>query len=668
MKTIKTIFLNSLIVVLLSGVSAPPVYSQTSNEEKLQIQIEELLSQISALQEVLKSRGEGGQCPIFYSNLKMTSRGSEVSSLQSYLLEQGFSVPSGATGYFGEETIKALSAFQSTHNIDPAVGFFGPATRSKIQRLCASIATADLAEKAEQQRLKERDEQRELQAKKDAEREKEREKREQEEEEAGLALVTKPIAVPNPFPEVESKPAPAPAPILEPEPVPTPEPEPEPEPAPDPTPLSPIDGKVLYDEDIAEVMPVSTVDNPHVPLGLQAQFNVDYQGAFRALAGGESSSNFAVGTLGFNPSKNSLFLAGHAHHNGIAEFQIPDSFSFESEAKNILKADVLQSYVKLLDDSNNDKITGMLAYGDNLLVTSEVWYDGNGRNKNNLQSLNINDIASSDKSLKQLDGAARIAGYMSPIPNGMQSTLDGDYLVGWSSVYSITSRYSQGPSLATFKPQDAIDNELQIPTDIKQVYPLYTGDLVPGANGWQDEVSPIWSALAKGRYGFIIPDTSIFMVVGSQAGLHSGIGYKITQDNGNLCGGGCTYEASDNYNYYWLYDVHEIVADSDLSDAKPFSYGKWIMPFKGQIKGAVFDPDSSNLYISISGAARVGKYDRPPMIVAYSIVASGDMALKNADAQTTASAQTITQLSQQAQIESILKQIAALQEIIDSQQ
>jgi hypothetical protein len=210
---------------------------------------------------------------------------------------------------------------------------------------------------------------------------------------------------------------------------------------------------------------------------------------------------------------------------------------------------------------------------------------------------------------------------MSKIPINMQTALGGKYLVGWSSVFAITSRHSQGPSLAVFSPQDALDTDLLVANDIKQVYPIYKGDLVAGAHKYTGKpASPIWSALAKGRYGFIIPKTSTFMVVGSQGGIHSGIGYKIIQEGKNkACAGGCTNDPKDNYNYYWLFDTNEMLENENPWDLKPFSYGKWRMPFSGSILGATFDDNNNMLYMSISSAARTGNYDRPPMIVAYKI-------------------------------------------------
>lgn len=52
--------------------------------------------------------------------------------LQKFLIAAGYSLPAGATGYFGAQTRSALAKYQSTHGITPAVGYFGTATRTLV--------------------------------------------------------------------------------------------------------------------------------------------------------------------------------------------------------------------------------------------------------------------------------------------------------------------------------------------------------------------------------------------------------------------------------------------------------------------------------------------------------------------------------------------------------
>ncbi|PIW96259.1 hypothetical protein COZ83_01845, partial [Candidatus Kaiserbacteria bacterium CG_4_8_14_3_um_filter_50_23] len=56
----------------------------------------------------------------------MGSTGADVTCLQNALIAGGFSIPAGATGYFGTQTRAAVASWQSSKNIAPAVGYFGP--------------------------------------------------------------------------------------------------------------------------------------------------------------------------------------------------------------------------------------------------------------------------------------------------------------------------------------------------------------------------------------------------------------------------------------------------------------------------------------------------------------------------------------------------------------
>ena len=401
------------------------------------------------------------------------------------------------------------------------------------------------------------------------------------------------------------------------------EPEPEPEPE---EPPEPILGQVLFDEDIALIQPISTPYDVKFPLGLLAQFNMEYKGAFRPYSKNSvSSSNHAQGALAYCADRQSIFMAGHDKERSVAEYKIPASLTITDVVKDMPVAECLQNYVSVLPPKSykrNLQITGLLAYQDSLIVTHGSWYDGGGSYSTDIQAFNITDINQEHSPLRNLQGNAYAAGYMSAIPDDAQSKLGGNFLLGWASNKSITSRYSQGASLYTFKPQDVIDNEI-VSTSAKQYYPMELGKmLVDGAHHTRNkDVSPIWGPMSKANYGFIVPNSNIFVLLGSHAGIHSGIFYKEDKEqNTRRTSGSATYDASDYYNYYWLYNVDEILAGESPWSTKPFSYGKLNLPFKGHLNGATFDGNET-LYITVSHAGAVGKYDRPPLILSYSITA-----------------------------------------------
>lgn len=396
----------------------------------------------------------------------------------------------------------------------------------------------------------------------------------------------------------------------------------EPEPEPEQPPAPPIEGQVLFDEDLAEEQPQSTPLNVHIPFGLQSPFDIEYKGAFRVTARGERASNGATGTLGYNAENNSIFLAGHSRYWSIAEFAIPNQLSYETSARNIVNAELLQDYAPVLPQKANHVVIGLLADKGVLTVTSEDWYDADNEYKTNIQAFNLNDITEPLAPARFLEGGSLTAGYMSAIPEDAQALLGGEFLVGWASNGSITSRYSQGPSLNTFLPIDAITNEV-VNVDTKQVYPFPSHMMdSKGANHGEQPTSPVWTILSKGLYGFVVPNSNVFMVIGSSGGSHHGIGYKGTP-NGfpNRVDGYYPFEWSDRYNYFWLFDINDIASNESHWESKPFSYGKWSHPYSGMVGGATFDHENNLLYISIKGAGKVGRYDNPPLIVSYKITA-----------------------------------------------
>lgn len=74
-------------------------------------------------------------------NLTLGATGNDVIALQNFLIIHGYTIPAGATGYFGSQTQSALVAYQRANGISPAVGYFGPLTRAAIARATISAST-----------------------------------------------------------------------------------------------------------------------------------------------------------------------------------------------------------------------------------------------------------------------------------------------------------------------------------------------------------------------------------------------------------------------------------------------------------------------------------------------------------------------------------------------
>lgn len=68
---------------------------------------------------------------VFTRDLTVGATGTDVTCLQTNLIAMGYSIPAGATGYFGSQTKAAVSAWQTQNAVSPAAGYFGSISRSK---------------------------------------------------------------------------------------------------------------------------------------------------------------------------------------------------------------------------------------------------------------------------------------------------------------------------------------------------------------------------------------------------------------------------------------------------------------------------------------------------------------------------------------------------------
>lgn len=151
---------------------------------------------------------------------------------------------------------------------------------------------------------------------------------------------------------------------------------------------------------------------------------------------------------------------------------------------------------------------------------------------------------------------------------------------------------------------------------------------VPGDNN-------LWTEESWAGYGFIVPGSRTYLTIGESGGHFSGIGYKARQNGqttGN-CPGPCPYDRDDFYNYYWLWDVNDLLAVKNGSmqayDVRPYAYGEFNAPFQmnlytglprhNPIRGGVYDSVSGLLYLTIHGGQSTGQYGVKPLVVAYKI-------------------------------------------------
>lgn len=362
--------------------------------------------------------------------------------------------------------------------------------------------------------------------------------------------------------------------------------------------------------------------------------DLSYKGAFRlpATTFGASSLNYSQGPIAYNPSNHSLLMVGHAHQQAIAEFAIPIlAKSTDLSALTMANAPI-QNFLEVLERAkenaqNLDQIGGLAVVEGKLLVNAYEYYDAPGDNTQSMLSLSqADDMASANVEgfFSVQGGAGHTSGWISSIPNEWQSLIGGTHITGQSSGIPIISRTSVGPSAFAFNPSD-VSSKDPIPTttllDFSLDNPLHEDLSNESGN------NKSWTHLSQAIYGFIVPGTRTYLTLGHSGGHESGVCYKCTQDNDNLCGGYCAPKADDYASFYWLWDMNDLLAvksgSKESFDVRPYAYGELAVPFGNAAQplgGGAFDPVTGQLYLTVQKADRAqGEYSNPPVVIVYTL-------------------------------------------------
>lgn len=115
----------ALSLVAVSPASAAVDFSTMSTAD-LQALFAQLQSRLGGVQAPAMT------APTFTRSLTLGSSGADVTALQNWLIGKGYSIPAGATGYFGAQTKAAVAAYQLAKGIAPAAGYFGPVTQARV--------------------------------------------------------------------------------------------------------------------------------------------------------------------------------------------------------------------------------------------------------------------------------------------------------------------------------------------------------------------------------------------------------------------------------------------------------------------------------------------------------------------------------------------------------
>ena len=119
---------------------APAAQADTASDQAM---IASLQAQLAALQAHMSMTTTSGSMMMttFSTDLTVGSQGASVTALQNWLISKGFTISAGATGYFGAQTKAALASYQASVGITPAVGYFGPITRAKVNASGSTTTT-----------------------------------------------------------------------------------------------------------------------------------------------------------------------------------------------------------------------------------------------------------------------------------------------------------------------------------------------------------------------------------------------------------------------------------------------------------------------------------------------------------------------------------------------
>ena len=385
--------------------------------------------------------------------------------------------------------------------------------------------------------------------------------------------------------------------------------------------------------------PSSAASQTPTELPLLAKDDIQYEGAFRIKSAtyGSSDTNFAQGPIEYNRNRNSIFFVGHSQQQQIAEFPVPAIVKSTSLNELKMSDTPLQIFstspLERTSDNNPQNINRIMGMhyasetsGAELIVNAQEYYDAPGDNTHTtLVIRDAHNIAGSQISgFFRFPAAAHASGWISQVPTVWQALLGGSHITGNSSGQPIIGRLSVGPSAFAFNAADLAGNNSPpdpIPAGALLDYSLTNPLHEDLSNG--DLSNNLWTHLSQAVYGLVVPGTRSYAVFGHSGGHNSGVCYKCTQDDGNLCGGYCSKAASDNYHYYWFYDLKDLLdvknGAKNSWEPRPYDYGKFQIPFNGSsLGGGSFDPVSGRLFLAAARAdTEQGQYSNPPIIVSF---------------------------------------------------
>jgi hypothetical protein len=338
-------------------------------------------------------------------------------------------------------------------------------------------------------------------------------------------------------------------------------------------------------------------------------------------------------------SDNTIYIASRGKGKSVAHYSIPE-LSQQEDPKDLNKATQLQPFSYVLSEVYNpekhDRIWWMWVIGDKLMINSYEYYDAPADNFHTTTLIeDKSDLENSDmKWMMKLSWRAHVVSWISRIPEEWRSLIWWDYMAWSSSSFPISWRASTWPSWFSFQSQDIL-NFASWSEDTISSTKLLDFDLQHNLSKTESWWAPfwvhdnynelwdndLWTAVSWAEFGFIIPGTRTYATFWS-SGMHdTGGWYKITQTEGQLCGWPCATSKYDYYNYYWFWDVNDLIKVKqwliESYEVKPYEYGKFDIPYGDHdhlIKWWSYDHVNEILYLNLHQAYQKSQYTKLPVI------------------------------------------------------
>jgi hypothetical protein len=347
--------------------------------------------------------------------------------------------------------------------------------------------------------------------------------------------------------------------------------------------------------------------------------------------------------IGMGSAANRIFVAGRdtggtKNVRGFAEFSIPalvggTSLSALNIAANTqVFRDALTGQPSAATSwsegrvlSNFVVVNGMVvgtAYGYYTSTDTPVWVLDDATDITNANERGFFDIS----------GRQVYGGWINEIPTEHQAALGGTHLIGFSMAgdRAILSKYSNGPSMAVIDLDGITSGSPPSNGSTISITPLME---FSQPNGLTPEASlgasgTAWTYMSGGEIGFIVPNTRTYMVIGTSGGHATGSTYWDPHPPWSDYKGYGPLSEEDEYNYYWMFDLDEILAAENLYDPRPYEHGVLLVAFDNgpgdnslhKIGGVAFDKNTGRLYISLDRADNSQASESAlPLVVAYDL-------------------------------------------------